>query len=296
MARFLPSRALRVSRICVVASGSLCALICLPLLPPREVLAQGQPTINAIPVEVVATASEYVPTTVSHPGHSYTNCQGSTYYFGQFNSYGDSSSVSGTAETTTQCSTTSSPPTEGTTYRRVNYIIVKGEHALYLLSCNQTMEGKAKGFSEGSALVPALVGAFARTKCPVFALGSNYMLAVRNTSDARLADTSGGKPRKSDKLEFLSSTGLSVPSPESTSPPQANAVPSAEQAKVHITSSPSGGEIYVDGKFFGNTPSDITLIVGEHIVKVSVNGTEWSRTIQITSGEVSLHAELPVNK
>jgi hypothetical protein len=89
-------------------------------------------------VEVVATASEYVPTTVSHPGHSYTNCHGSTYYFGQFNSYGNSGSVTGTAETNTQCSSTFSPPTEGKAYERVNYTIVRGEQTLYLLSCTQT--------------------------------------------------------------------------------------------------------------------------------------------------------------
>jgi hypothetical protein len=60
-----------------------------------------------------------------------------------------------------------------------------------------------------------------------------------------------------------------------------------------MTSSPSGGEIYVDGKFFGNTPSDITVAAGEHIVKVAVGGKEWSRTIEITAGEISVHAEIP---
>jgi hypothetical protein len=68
------------------------------------------------------------------------------------------------------------------------------------------------------------------------------------------------------------------------------------QATVHLTSSPSGGEIYVDGKFVGNTPSDITLPTGEHVVKVTIGGKEWSRSIQITSGEVSLHAEIPAEK
>ena len=34
------------------------------------------------------------------------------------------------------------------------------------------------------------------------------------------------------------------------------------------------GEIYVDGKFFGNTPSDITLAVGEHSVKVTLGRKE----------------------
>jgi hypothetical protein len=80
--------------------------------------------------------------------------------------------------------------------------------------------------------------------------------------------------------------------PQPAPAPRQTAV-ATSQAKVHITSSPSGGEIYVDGKFHGNTPSDITLPVGEHSIKVLVNGREWSRTVQITSGDISIQAEFP---
>jgi len=78
----------------------------------------------------------------------------------------------------------------------------------------------------------------------------------------------------------------SCPAPKTAVPPGA--------AKVHITSVPSGGEISVDGKFFGNTPSDINLASGEHIVRVG--GKEWTRTVQITGGEIQLQAELPASK
>jgi hypothetical protein len=71
--------------------------------------------------------------------------------------------------------------------------------------------------------------------------------------------------------------------------PQAQAVGTAT---VHVTSTPSGGEIYVDGKFFGNTPSDITLTVGEHVFKVTFGAKEWSRSVQVTSGEIRVHAEM----
>ena len=67
----------------------------------------------------------------------------------------------------------------------------------------------------------------------------------------------------------------------------------AGQTMVHITSSPSGGEIYIDGKFFGNTPSDIALAPGEHVVSVTLGGKEWTRNVQITGGEIQLRAELP---
>jgi|GEM_PF-5898266 hypothetical protein len=63
-------------------------------------------------------------------------------------------------------------------------------------------------------------------------------------------------------------------------------------AKVHITSSPSGAEILVDDKFVGCTPSDIVIASGEHTLRVTLNGREWSRTLSITTGEVTLHADL----
>jgi PEGA domain len=126
------------------------------------------------------------------------------------------------------------------------------------------------------------------TECPAFGIGSQYALTVRSTSDACLEDAYGTKPIK---LEYLSSAMLPVQTTHAT-PAPAQPVTPAGQARVHVTSSPSGGEIYVDGKFFGNTPSDITLAAGEHVVKVTIGGKEWSRTVQITTGEVRIHAEM----
>jgi PEGA domain len=85
-----------------------------------------------------------------------------------------------------------------------------------------------------------------------------------------------------------------LPSPTAQAEPtsKAQGINPSGNATVHFTSSPNGGEIYVDGKFVGNTPSDITIAAGEHLVKVTSGGNEWSRPIQITSGEISLHAEV----
>ena len=164
--------------------------------------AQAQGSKAAVRVEIVATASEYVPksTTVSHPGHAYTNCFGSTSYFGRFSSYGDTGSFSGTAETDTRCSTTFSPPTESTltTYRRVNYTIAKGDQALYLLSCTQTWKPTRK-----ERFLRGLAGA---------AAGGAGQPTPDRTSDARLEDAYGTKPIK---LEYLSSATLPVQTPPS---------------------------------------------------------------------------------
>jgi len=205
-------------------------LICLLLIPLWQTNCQVQPNKDA--VVIVATASEYVPrsTTVSRPGHSYTNCMGSTSYFGRFSGYGDSGSISGTAESNTVCKATFSPPTEATltTYLRVNYTIAKGEHALYLLSCTQrwkltrkerVLAGLAGGIAGGSGgstdaadkIEQKAVGTW--SDCPAFAIGGQYGLTLRSTSDARLESAAGGKPIK---LDYLSSATLSEAKAERT--------------------------------------------------------------------------------
>jgi hypothetical protein len=273
--------------------------------------ATGQvPTNNdGNSVEVVATASEYVPrsTTISQPGHSYTDCSGDTSYFGSFSSFGSSGTISGSASTRTSCSSTFSPPTETTltTYRRVNYTIVKGENALYLLSCTQTWEPTPKeqvllgimrvleagsGSTSGEADRAAANAKGQWSECPAFSIRGRYILTVHNTSDARLDDTHGSKPIK---LEYLSSAALPpVESPDQASEPRQRTLGTPTgKVKVHVTSLPSGAEIYLDGKFFGNTPSDISVAIGEHVVKVTIGDKQWSRSVEVTSGEISLYSD-----
>lgn len=79
--------------------------------------------------------------------------------------------------------------------------------------------------------------------------------------------------------------------PESTTHQPVSAA-ATSPARVHITSSPTGGEIYVDGKLYGNTPSEIVLYTGDHTVKIVANGKEWSRTVHITAGDIHIEADL----
>jgi PEGA domain len=88
----------------------------------------------------------------------------------------------------------------------------------------------------------------------------------------------------------LSSAAL-VQAPQPT-PAHPHAITAAGEATVHVTSSPSAGEIYIDGKFFGNTPSDISLAARERVVKVTIGGKEWSLTVQITASKIRVHADL----
>jgi PEGA domain len=265
---------------------------------------QAQSSTDSVRVEIVATASEYVPqsTTVSTPGHVYTDCSGRTSFFGNFQSSSNSGSFSGSADTDARCSATFSPPSETTItrYNKVNYTIVKSDQVLFLLACTQkwklttreriltgtmgALEG-GSGSHSGDAERARARAQGKWTDCPAFFIGSKYVLSVRDASDARLEGLSGNTPVK---LEYLKSARLPVESPTTPEHPLA----AATQATVHMTSSPSGADIYVDGKFCGNTPSDLTLAAGEHAVRVAIGGNEWSRVLKITAGEIRVHAEI----
>jgi hypothetical protein len=81
-------------------------------------------------------------------------------------------------------------------------------------------------------------------------------------------------------------------SPDAAQPDQS--ISPANTAKVMVSSEPTGGDIYVDGNFMGNTPSLIDLPAGSHTVRVEAKGQKpWSRTVGLTAGsKVTLHAML----
>jgi hypothetical protein len=68
--------------------------------------------------------------------------------------------------------------------------------------------------------------------------------------------------------------------------------PSAAGSLV-ISSTPPGADIEIDGNFVGNTPSTITVSPGSHQVVVRKKGfADWSRTLNVTGGTISLDASL----
>jgi len=73
----------------------------------------------------------------------------------------------------------------------------------------------------------------------------------------------------------------------------APAVPATLQATLAIASTPPGADIEVDGGFVGNTPSTLTLTPGSHQIVVKKKGfVDWTKTLNVTGGNVNLNAEL----
>lgn len=69
---------------------------------------------------------------------------------------------------------------------------------------------------------------------------------------------------------------------------------SSGAASVAIASEPSDAEIYIDGKFVGQTPSKILLASGSHRVELRAAGRKnWERELEVTSdSELTLDAVL----
>jgi hypothetical protein len=68
-------------------------------------------------------------------------------------------------------------------------------------------------------------------------------------------------------------------------------------ATIVLNSDPDGGDISVDGKFLGNTPSTVRLPPGDHLFSVERLGFRtWQRVVAITPGAtVALNAALEKN-
>lgn len=198
----------------------LCAL----LMCQAGVTALAQTNTDKAPVEVVATATEYVPhsTTLSYPGHAYTDCHGRTSDFGDFDFHGfensglisGSGDISGTTDTNTHCNTTFVPPAQTTltTYGKLNYTIVKGGQALYLLACTahwtpsagtrlraliaaSSREAEETHTGQERAQEVYATGSGHWSGYPAFGIGDTYTLKIHGTSDARLVNSTGGKPK-----------------------------------------------------------------------------------------------------
>ena len=107
--------------------------------------------------------------------------------------------------------------------------------------------------------------------------------AVAATPTARVAAPSAaasGGPEASNESKIQG---------EATAPCVATAA-----SCVTFVSEPQNADIYVDGKFVGNTPSTLALPPGSHEIRVEAGGFKpWTRELASTAGStVTIHASL----
>lgn len=116
-------------------------------------------------------------------------------------------------------------------------------------------------------------------KMPVFEVTLESAKGGRETSQEDDVDPAGPiPPRHLAGMESLRVTGN----------------PESESGSVEIGSDPPGADIYVDGKFVGETPSTLQLAAGMHHLEVKAAGREsWERDLEVLKGSrLTLHPAL----
>ncbi len=70
-----------------------------------------------------------------------------------------------------------------------------------------------------------------------------------------------------------------------------------EKVRCNVTSTPSGAEITIDGNYVGNTPSEIAVRAGTHVVVLSMPGfAQWKRDLTLAKGSVVVNVSASLQK
>jgi len=102
-------------------------------------------------------------------------------------------------------------------------------------------------------------------------------------------------PEEANATAALTATPAPSPAPveKREQAPVRTAIASLPEqpVKCSFSSTPSGAEVTVDGRYVGSTPSVLSLITGDHAVEVSLPGfAQWKRELTVSKG-----SELTVN-
>lgn len=69
---------------------------------------------------------------------------------------------------------------------------------------------------------------------------------------------------------------------------EGKSAPAEGTGTVSVTTSPDGADVYVDGQFYGNSPTTLKLKPGKHTIAVKMSGyKDWSREMSTESGSDS---------
>lgn len=114
--------------------------------------------------------------------------------------------------------------------------------------------------------------------------------APRSPAVAALPAPAAPAPAPHPAAPVANSPSVAPVAPSASAPPPAQKI-SSEKVRCNFTSTPSGADITLDGKYVGSTPSAIELNGGTHAVVFSMNGfAQWKRDLTVLPG-----AELTVN-
>jgi PEGA domain len=128
----------------------------------------------------------------------------------------------------------------------------------------------------------------------VIVLNQNYTSEELGQARADCRGETGTTPNQAEAKAAQSSAPLRTPTPSAPASPSSTAnTVAGPTTELDISSTPSGADIEVDGKFVGNTPSSVTVAPGDHDIAVKKSGfAVWDRNVSISGGHINISAEL----
>ena len=112
-----------------------------------------------------------------------------------------------------------------------------------------------------------------------------YTLVASEAITALPMPTAAVQPAPAPPHAATPVVNLLSAAPSASAPPQLPQTISSEKVRCNFASTPTGAEILIDDKYVGNTPSEIDLSVGVHVVVFSMQGfTQWKRELTVMSG------------
>jgi hypothetical protein len=146
-------------------------------------------------------------------------------------------------------------------------------------------EGKGGGHTEGMTIGIVSAAVLFWPAAPLFLLMHGKDITFPKGTEV---PTFVNGNMRLDRAKFRQSLDVSTQPQESTSPQAMT-----PSASMTISSTPSGAEIYLDGSFFGNTPSTVNAPTGKHSICVKKPGyQDWVRELTVSGGAINLTAEL----
>lgn len=251
-------------------------------LPLLLILACG-----SVDAQITVTARAYRIFPQQNTTYYQTRGTSSTSCYGQGNVYGYGNFAN--LHASSQCNTSYTNPQQiPITWQYADvYNVVETTTERYLIGCR---------------------AAWRWTKCSPLQPGDRFVVTTQGNTMIVSAFKNGDQrkeqhikyaivehtpiPSQAAPIQAVPVMSQQVPPSAITSKPSSN-YESAGSGSVHISSTPSGAEIEIDGNFVGNTPSTITLSAGSHNVILTMRGyTVWQRQLVISGGAVNLTTTL----
>ncbi len=144
-------------------------------------------------------------------------------------------------------------------------------------------------------LTSAYVGPLPGSQPAAPAQGAGSSASGSSASGPSSSSSVGPAPVRSEApARATGSDKAAAVKPEGASPDSNASCAPAAGACVTFVSEPQGADIYVDGKFVGNTPSMLNLAIGSHEIRIeSEHFKPWTRTLETNAGsKITIRAQL----